>query len=44
MTGIKNSDAEEAVEQEKHSSTDGGSANLYNYSGNPFDNFLEDWE
>ena len=37
-------DAGEDVEQGEHSSTAGGSANLYNHSGNQFGGFSENWE
>ena len=29
---------------QKHSSIDGGNANLYNHSGNQYGGFLENWE
>jgi hypothetical protein len=32
------------LEEDKHSSTAGGSANLYNHSGNQFGGFSEDLE
>ncbi|KAL6057836.1 hypothetical protein STEG23_034039 [Scotinomys teguina] len=34
----------ENVEQEEHSSTVGGNANWYNYSGNQYGGFSENWE
>jgi hypothetical protein len=36
--------AEKNVEQEEHLFTDGGSTNLYNYFGNQFSHFTENWE
>jgi hypothetical protein len=36
--------AEEDVEQGEDSSTAAGSANLYNYFGNQFGGFSENWE
>ena len=36
--------AGEDVEQEKQSSTAGGSANLYSHFGNQFGGFPENWE
>ena len=35
---------EEDVEQKKYSSIAGGSANLYNHSGNQHGSFSENWE
>jgi hypothetical protein len=39
----KDSLAGEVVEQGEHSSTAGGSADLYNHSGNQCGGFSEDW-
>jgi hypothetical protein len=36
--------AGEDVEQEKHSSIAGGSANFYNYFRNQFGGFSENWD
>jgi hypothetical protein len=43
MAKIKNSDAGEDVEKEKHSSIVGGIACLYNHSGNQSGGSSENW-